>query len=229
MMIVDKKEFYLGTGLLAAFFVVLVIFFSPVFDGKNGLEYLDNLYNSISKGSAYYIPELKKEAAAYSGKSVNLTLMMDNDEQAAQTAKLLNQSGALVNTNGKQLSVAGDLGSILLNCLDDTDLMYMNSGAQLQEKYGYNERKAMYNWWMVFKEMDHELSKQELFKEAKIIGNVNKKAVETAYNYYKIEPQKISDKYGVVIFSLIFYVVYTLWYGFAILFMFEGWGLKLEH
>ncbi len=34
---------------------------------------------------------------------------------------------------------------------------------------------------------------------------------------------------GIVIFSLIFYVVYTLWYGFAIMFMFEGWGMRLEH
>jgi hypothetical protein len=33
----------------------------------------------------------------------------------------------------------------------------------------------------------------------------------------------------VVIFSLIFYVVYTLWYGFAIMFLFEGWGLQLEN
>ncbi|RJP80806.1 MAG: hypothetical protein C4522_07060 [Desulfobacteraceae bacterium] len=229
MNIVDKKEFFLGAGLLAAFFVVLVIFFSPVFDGKNGLEYLDNLYNSISKGSAYYIPDLKKEVGAYSGTSVNLTLMMDSDEQADQTAKLFNQGGALVNTNGKQLSIAGDLAAILENCLVDSDLMYANSGEQLSAKYGYNERQVIYNWWNAGKEMDKSLSKQELFKEAKIVGTVNKKAVETAYNYYKIQPQKISDKYGVVIFSLVFYVVYTLWYGFAILFMFEGWGLKLEH
>jgi len=56
-----------------------------------------------------------------------------------------------------------------------------------------------------------------------------KKVVETSYNYYTIEPQKITDKMGIVIFSLVFYVVYTLWYGFSILFMFEGWGLRLEH
>jgi hypothetical protein len=105
----------------------------------------------------------------------------------------------------------------------------MNSGSQLNEKYGYDERQVMYNWWMAAKEMDKMLSKQELFKEAKIVTNVNQKAVETAYNYYKIKPEKISDKYGIVIFSLIFYVVYTLWYGFAILYMFEGWGLRLEH
>jgi hypothetical protein len=53
--------------------------------------------------------------------------------------------------------------------------------------------------------------------------------VEPAYNYYGIEGQKISDRFGVVIFSLIFYVIYTLWYGFGIMYLFEGVGLKLEH
>ena len=229
MKIADKKEFFLGTGLLAAFFVVLVLFFSPLFNGKNGLAYLDDLYNSISKGSAYYIPDLKKEVSGYAGNAINVSLTMENEQQATQTAKLFNQSGALVNTNGNQIQVAGDLEKIMQNCLEDADLMYMNSGTELSNKYGYPERQVIYNWWMAIKEMDKALCKQELFKEAKIIGNVSKKAVETAYNYYKIKPQKISDKYGIVIFSLIFYVVYTLWYGFAILFMFEGWGLKLEH
>jgi hypothetical protein len=229
MNIADKKEFFLGAGLLVAFFVVFVLIFSPVFNGQNGLEYLDDLYNSISKGSAYYIPDLKNEADAYSGKSVNLTLMMASEEQASQTASLFNQSGALVNTDGEKLTITGDLGDILHNCLADADMMYQNAGAELSGKYNYHERQVIYNWWSAAKEMDKSLSKQHLFKEAKIVGTVSKKAIETAYNYYQITPQKISDKYGVVIFSLIFYVVYTLWYGFAILFMFEGWGLKLEH
>ena len=62
-----------------------------------------------------------------------------------------------------------------------------------------------------------------------MVAAVNQKAVETAYNYYRIEPQNISDRYGIVIFSLVFYVAYTLWYGFAIMFLFEGWGMRLEH
>jgi hypothetical protein len=53
--------------------------------------------------------------------------------------------------------------------------------------------------------------------------------VETSYNYYLIEPQKISDRAFIVLFSLVFYVIYTVWYGFAIMFMFEGWGMELEH
>jgi hypothetical protein len=58
---------------------------------------------------------------------------------------------------------------------------------------------------------------------------VKKKAVECAYNYYGIEPQRIADRVGIVIFSLLFYVLYTCWYGYAIIFMFEGWGLRLSH
>jgi hypothetical protein len=87
----------------------------------------------------------------------------------------------------------------------------------------------MFNWWKAFEEMEKDLKRQKKFKEAKIVALVVKKAVESSYNYYKIEPQKISDRWGTVTFSLLFYVVYTLWYGFAIMFMFEGWGLKLEH
>ena len=79
------------------------------------------------------------------------------------------------------------------------------------------------------KEMDKELKDQKKFKEAKVVSLVKKKAVESSYNYYKIEPQKISDRWGIVIISLLFYVIYTLWYGFAIMFMFEGWGMRLEH
>ncbi|MBU4389440.1 MAG: hypothetical protein KKB23_07895, partial [Proteobacteria bacterium] len=60
-MIANKKEFYGGFVLFIAFFVVLFIIFSPVFNGQNGLDYLDSLYNSISKGSAYYIPKVQEE------------------------------------------------------------------------------------------------------------------------------------------------------------------------
>ena len=228
-MIENKKEFYGGFGMMAAFVVVLIIIFSPVFAGQNGLEYLDSLYNSISKGSAYYIPKVKKETEEFIGNSVTVTLKMADETQAKQTAPLFSQGGASVNTTGAEVKVTGDLGKILENCLTDTDYMYHNDAEKVSGKYGYDERQVLYNWWKAAKAMDKDLKKQKLFKEAKVVALVVKKAVESSYNYYKIEPQKIGDRIGVVIFSLIFYVVYTLWYGFAIMFMFEGWGMKLSH
>ena len=228
-MIAHKKEFYGGFGLLVGFFVILFIIFSPVFNGQNGMEYLDDLYNSISKGSAYYIPKVKKETDKFTGNNVTMSLKMADENQAQQTAMLFTKSGATSEVSGAQLNVSGDLGNMLAVCLADSDSMYNNDGTTVSNKYGYNERQVLYNWHTALKAADKDLKKQKLFKEAKVVAMVIKKVVETSYNYYTIEPQKITDKMGIVIFSLVFYVVYTLWYGFAILFMFEGWGLRLEH
>lgn len=84
-MIAHKKKFYGGIGMLAAFVVVLIIVFSPVFKGQNGLEYLDSLYNSISKGSAYYIPKVKDESERFKGNSIAVTLVMADKDQAQQS------------------------------------------------------------------------------------------------------------------------------------------------
>ncbi len=154
---------------------------------------------------------------------------MATDEQAEQAASLFMQSGAMVNVSGKELKITGNLGDMLANSLADADKMFHNDSQAVSEKYGYDAQRVLFNWWMSFKIMEKELNAQKKFKEAKIVALVVKKAVEVAFNFYQIEPQKISDKFGMVTFSLIFYVIYTLWYGFAILFMFEGWGLKLEH
>jgi hypothetical protein len=228
-MIARKKEFTLGLVLLIVFFVVLIIFFSPVFKGQNGLDYLDSLYNSISKGSAYYIPKLKDEAKAFNGGNVEVTFAMSSAAQAQQTSQLFMKAGALVNVTDTKLKAAGDLGKMLESCLADSDAMYKNDGKAVADRYGYNERQALYNWWQAFKGVEKDLNNQKKFKEAKAVANISKKGIETCYNYYKIEPQSIMDRLGVVIFSLVFYVIYTLWYGFAIMFMFEGWGMQLEH
>lgn len=228
-MIAKKKEFYSGLGLLLVFILVLTLIFSPVIKGKNALEYLDSLYNSISKGSAYYIPKLKKEAGRFMGASLSVTLAMKDEKQAQQTALLFVKSGSSIDVSGRKLKVTGDLGKILMNCLTDADNMYINDGEAIFDKYGYDERRVLFNWWNATNAMDRELKKQKKFDEAKVVVLVRKKAVEAAYNYYKIEPQNISDRLGVVIVSLLFYVIYTMWYGFAIMYMFEGWGLKLGH
>ncbi|MBW2664021.1 MAG: hypothetical protein JRD93_19095 [Deltaproteobacteria bacterium] len=228
-MIANKKEFYGGAVLFIGFFVVLFIIFSPVFNGQNGMEYLDDLYNSISKGSAYYVPKVKEETDTFIGNNVTVAMKMADENQAKQAASLFAKAGATTEVLGAQLNVSGDLGNILANCLEDSKNMYHNDGATVSNKYGYNERQVLYNWHKSLKAADKDLKKQKLFKEAEVIAVALKKVVETSYNYYTIEPQKITDKMGIVIFSLVFYVVYTLWYGFSILFMFEGWGLRLEH
>lgn len=229
------KKLTMGLVLMALFTVVLVVIFMPVFPGvgdqkANGLDYLDNLYNTISKGSAYYIPKAKKDAEAFNGKVVEVTLAMPDDKVAAQSAQILTASGATAAAAGKDVKFSGDWGKVLAASLADADLMYHNKGAEIKAKYqGIEERAVLHAWWQVFKAAEKDLNRQSKFAEAKIGTNVQQKAVECAYNYYGVQPQNIGDKWGLVTFSLVFYVVYTMWYGFAIMFLFEGAGFRLEH
>ncbi|MBF0398073.1 MAG: hypothetical protein HQK78_14935, partial [Desulfobacterales bacterium] len=201
----------------------------PIFAGKNGLDYLDDLYNSISKASAYYIPKLKEDAKKFDGTNISVNIKMKSEEDAKQIEPLFGKSSVNVTRTGTELKVEGDLGKIFANCLEDTDTMFANDGAKVSGKYNYEEKRVLYNWHKALSATDKALKKQEKFKEANFIGKVMKKGVECSYNYYKIKPQKITERVGVVLFSLIFYVVYTMWYGFSILLMFEGWGIRLSH
>jgi len=228
-MIAHKKKFTTGLVLMALFAVVFVSIFMPLFGGRNGLEYLDNLYNSIAKGSAYYIDAVRTDVQALDQMDLTMDLTMKSAVQAQQTVPLFMHAGAQVGRDGAHLTVTGNMTRILSRCLDDAQLMYDNDGAAVTAKYSFAEKTVLYNWWCALKAMDFSLKKQKRFKAAKIAEAVKKKAVETAYNYYGIQAQNISDRFGVVLFSLIFYVVYTLWYGFGIMDLFEGWGLRLEH
>ena len=227
-MIADKFKFYIGLGMLAVFAVVLVIMFSPVFDGDNALEYSDELYNSISKDSAYYIPDVREDSSDYIGTSVSVTLEMDTEGQAEQTALLYREAGAEAVTSGVELEVNGDLGRILEGCLDDADALYHNDAEKLTGKYGYGEREVLHNWWTSLKAMNEHLEDEGMSGEAKVVTSAVERVVGPSYNYYGIEPEAIGNRVGMVIFSLVFYMLYTVWYGFALMYLVEGLGLKIS-
>ncbi len=224
-----KKEFRLGVLLMIGFLVVLVLLFMPLFNGKNGMEYMDDMYNSISKGSAYYMPAMTEVAEGLEGESIDYILEFGSELQAERVAVLLAANGAETSVQGKQVQVQGDLGRLMQGAVSDSEAMYHNNEDTVAMRYGYPGQAAIYNWWSVTQALDRHLNKEERFAAALEMDRIKSRALEVAYNYYEVEPEKILDQIGIVFGSLVFYVIYTLWYGFAILFMFEGAGFRLEH
>jgi hypothetical protein len=222
-----KAKLGIGIGLMVSFIVVLVAFFMPIINGQNGLDYLDNLYNSISKGSAYYIPKVQHLVDDHGSKDVTLNLKMADAATAAAVEPLFSKTGATTAIEDNNLMVNGDLAKIYQAALADADLAYHNNDAELEAKYGAGARRVMYGWWAALHQMERDLKRQKIFASADLAHSVQAKTVECAYNYYGIEPQKIADKWGIVLFSLVFYVIYTIWYGYAIMFIFEGLGFEL--
>ena len=232
-MIANKKEFSGGLVMMAGFWIVFALLLSPLYPGQgkkvNMLDYMDSLYNSISKKSAYYIPEIVKKADNLKGSSFSITLKVEDKNSAPRIAAMLRTSGATVTEEENELKVSGDLGVILNGAMADTELAYTNNGEALQARHGAEAKQVMFDWWNTLSAMEKSFTKQEKFAESTTIYKAKTKAVETAYNYYGIEAQSIKDKLVIVVLSLAGYVVYTMWFGFSILFLFEGWGLKLEH
>lgn len=219
-----------GIVMLISFFALLGVIFMPVFPGKvNGLDYMDNLFNMISKGSSYFIPAAVKSSEKFAGKMIDVKVSMDDEKRAAETAKLIEVNGGKAAVSGKDVAISGDMSLILKGSLADSDLMFKNEGKPIADKYGFSEKQVMVNWHKLFKKINTDLNKQNKFEEAKPFANVQQKAIEPAYNYYGVKAEDWKDNIGLVLFALAFYVVYTLWYGFGLMYLFEGLGMQIGH
>lgn len=77
----------------------------------------------------------------------------------------------------------------------------------------------------VLAEHSKTLEAQGRFEESIFIKNqILMRGLEPAYNFFGFEATPI-DLTGALL--LLFYVIYTLWWGFAIYFVFEGLGIKV--
>jgi len=229
MLIKDKKHFNMGLTLAASFAVILLLIFSPIFGGgKNGLQFSDDLFNKLSKGSSYFIPKLNQQVTKFDGTTVSMTLNIDKAEDVQSVAKIFMAAGAQVGAEGQAVTLSGDLGKILSSVLKDSDAMFKNDSQSVAARHGMDGREVLALQWNVLSKMDKELKKQKKVEESNIVNAVLRRAIEPSYNFYGIEAQRVIDKAFTMIFLLVFYVVYTMWWGFAIFYLFEGLGLSMK-
>jgi len=228
MLIVNKKPFYLGAAMFVSFWIVLALMFMPYFPhDENAFQASDRLFNKISKGSSYYLDDLMLKAEVYKGAPFTASLAFDSGVIAGYAKTLLTTNGLAVSEQDGKLVVSGDTGAMALAALRDSDEMFYNKGDVVRERYGVPERSAMYTWWEIFGELDRDLKRQQLFDKAASLAEMKSKGIEVAYNYYTIEPVKASNHAFILTFSLIFYVAYTLWWGYAIFHLSEGVGFAM--
>jgi len=228
MLVKDKKHFVWGLTLGASFLVILVLMFSPIFHGENSLQTADRLFNSIAKGSTYYFPGLQEKNKHFKDTKFEATLKLADEDMAGKASKLLAEAGVGAGVDSAEVKASGYLGPMVQAALQDSEAMFNNQGEAIAAKYGYPGKEVLYVWWSTFKSLDKELKKQKMYADASFLADVVKKGVEVGYNFYGIEPQKASTKAGILSFSLVFYIIYTLWWGYAILFLFEGVGMQMK-
>jgi len=233
MLIRNKALFNKGLMLMASFLCIFVSLFLPIWGGHgNGLDAADNMFNRLSKGSSYFIPGVREDALKLEGKNVTITVKVKEAALAPRAVENLVKAGATAELKDGAITYTADLGKILGAALVDADDLFNNRGPAVLERYAATEANAektiVKAWWAVLDPSIKELQKQKLIQEAKVVGQVNKRGLEPGYNFYGIAGEKVLDNVLPLVGLLAFYVLYTMWYGYAIFDMFGGIGLGMS-
>ena len=228
-MIRNTKLFAIGLVMLLSFAVCYMGMMSPNFgNGRNGLNYADDMFNSFSKGSSNFIKASAKIAETQNGININLGIKASTAAEAVKWGKLYTVAGAAVTIKDTSLTINGDFGKILTSVVADSQSMYNNDGKTVETKYGYDAREATNNWNNSFKKIDTAMKSKSQFKEEIALSQVVTKALEPAYNYYGVEIKNVSDNKASLAFLLSFYLLYTVWYGFGLYYIFAGLGITVS-
>ncbi|MDH4205933.1 MAG: hypothetical protein OEV45_10420 [Desulfobacteraceae bacterium] len=225
-LVVNKKEFTLGAVLTVTFFVLLFMMHTTTvisIKGKSIVHYTDEMFVSVSKGSVYFIPELVETADKYIGKPLDVKIK--KNEKAALLFEKVNASVELKNGG---LKIKGDLGEILKNVLKDADAVFKGEDRGLYDRYGYAGKDVIHQWWLSLKEIEGVYKKAKKFDEIKSLETVRVKALEPAFNFCGVEAASASQHALGISAVIVFYVIYTVWWGYAIYFLSEGVGLMMK-
>jgi len=223
-----------GTLMVVSFLAVLAIIFTPVFPGVtdqkvNGLVFLDTFFNQLSKGSAYYIDDLLKEAESYANNHYAGVLHFTSPLQAQRIQGMLSINEIQADLENATVALETEFSTLMSTILQDADLMYANKGDELVEKYGTDGRSALYSWYTMLQILERDLNTNKQFADAKFVKKTVTKGVEPAYNYYGTPVKPVKEAMVLLVLALVFYIIYTIWYGFGLLYLFEGMGIKLDH
>ena len=193
-----------------------------------GLQFADSVFNSLAKGSSYFLPEVRKEIDAVEGKTIEVNVPLEH-KYSYGAARVLSIVGAEANYDKEgRLHFKGDLGSILNAAADVGDTLYYNEHKPIEEKYRMPALQVAKCWWSLLHPAIQELQKQGHIEYAKIVDVTLKKALEPGNNFYMIEITKVKEHIPLIVGMLVFYILYTLWYGFGIFQLFEGIGLSMH-
>ena len=232
MIVVNKKSFAKGSLFMISFVAVFALILMPIFPSEKGkvagLDYADSLFNRLAKGSSWFVPEIAPRVKAMEGNEIEVTVPLKQAASADAVVRLFTVSGAVADAENGLVRVKADFGKLLGAVLADCEAVYNDKPESVSAKYGMDGGKALAFWWDGLQPMIKELQKMKRISEAQVLDLVIRKGIEPAYNFQGIAVGSVKQEFVLMLALLIFYVVYTLWYGFAIFDLFEGIGLTMK-
>ena len=227
MFVQNKKKFLYGLFGLFTFFMVLSFWFFPIIGPKTGLQWADNLFNQLAKNSADSIPLVSKRVQKLRGVTVDLSIHPRGPGADQAVARIIMANGMSAGLIGDgRVRIRGDLEWLSLAASTDADLLSKGKDEGFQSKYGLSGKEAIYYWWTAFDDLTRRYIQLNRPAEADFAKFMTTRILEPSYNFAGIESKNISENVGIVALLLMFYIFYTVWYGFSIMYLFEGFGIE---
>lgn len=236
MLIRERRPFFWGILLLVSFAIMAITMLQPVFRDSEGvrissLQFADAVFNSLSKGSSWFVPQVREEIAALPRTDVDLSVRLARPALAPVILRLLTDTGITdsVFSNGN-ISFRGNFNAVLKAAAEDAALLYDNKGEELASRYGGEQPlRIAQAWWQLLEPAVKELQRMERLQAARVVEMVVKKAIEPGNNFYGLPVARVAENIPLICAMLAFYVLYAIWYGFGIYRLFEGLGLLGPH
>lgn len=232
MLIHHRGAFVRGLVMISTFFGVCTFLLFPMLHDNygnklTGLQYADAVFNSLSKGSSYFIPEVKKEVETVKGKEIQANVPLKH-ELSSGALRVLDTVGAEASYEDGRLTFKGNLETILLAVTEVGDKLYFNEHKPIELYYHMPALHVSKVWWYILNPSIKDMQRQGKIAEAKVIDQVLRRALEPGNNFYTVDAAKVSEHILLIVGMLAFYILYTLWYGFGIFEFFEGIGLSMH-
>ena len=220
------RRFALGLGLLAAFAVLLAFMLAPLSDGKSLLVVADGLFNARAKSSVNSFDKAESQAAKWVGTSVDLGVSPDEVADAEQVLRVLAGHAEGTQAPDGRVRVTGDLGTLAEAAIADAAVLYRNETEGFAADHsGVSAAQAAYSWWLVFDGLSRRYVQEDQAGKAAFTRLVSTKVLEPSFNFRGIAVQSSGESALKLAGLLAFYLAYTMLFGLAIMYIFEGLGI----
>ncbi|AWB10867.1 hypothetical protein TDSAC_1528 [Thermodesulfobium acidiphilum] len=251
-MLSNRRKFQLGLLGIISFMAMLIVWLSPVAPGHlTGLQWADQFFNGLTKASAYQFPKVFKESENFVGKPFVLNYKAANESDAKMLERLYTSFGAKVDAQGTSLTISGDLGKVSQGILSYSEDFFNNRRKDMTNVLGFDSKDGLYAIYLSQKALEKYYLRNNQAAELKFVREILERAIEPAYNFDGIvaagSPKPVEGEYAIgalrhypsieqspigvremIILTglIIFYLLYTCWYGFSLMYLLEGAGIS---
>ena len=227
--VVQPRRLCLGVFGLVALGSVIVLGFLPLIDGRSALVWADDLFNQLAKNSTDHLDEAKQRAQPYEGLEIDISVNPMDVVDDGKVARIVSMAGLEGRAIGDgRVRITGDLGRLSREAIADGELAFRNHTDRLAANRGMPSSEAIYCWWIIFDGLTRRYVQEGRGQDANFTRFVSTKVLEPAYNFRGIEARRTDQCIRPLVLLLSAYIVFALWYGFSMLYLFEGLGIPVR-